>query len=465
MTTQDAEIRDIARRLIAGAYHNPEHIARIRAEQPVMPDAATTSVWDAMLSAEDGGTMDAARVDALTRGEPDARALINDIRNANVLTDLEAAQMSFRGEQLERYAVRLAERAMKIQLATRLGALASRIAETDAGIDEIAAGIVSDTMRIAGRNRRSSMSHISEYTDDAVQDVDEWSRGIVRDVIPTGFFSVDEIIGGLPVGELTVFASMSGMGKTSFLVQLIRQIAQIYVRKNEMRAACLFSIEMSAKQIIHRAAAQIAQSNIKKMRGGGMTSRPGGKLVRDVHVETIRMLEELPIYIDPDPRPTMDQMYSRTLQIAAEHDVALIGIDYDEKVDVDEYREEQRVARIAEGSKVLAKRIGAACVNLSQYNSAPATQMRPGTDNDLRYSRKKKHEASVILHWYWPEYFIRNGDVDLSAGDAPPPMYDASRPNAGQLRVSKAREAGTGTARLFFYPEHTRFVDPKEPKR
>jgi len=176
-------------------------------------------------------------------------------------------------------------------------------------------------------------------------------------------------------------------------------------------------------------------------------------------------LTDLPLYVDEDPEPTLGQIRSRVMQVQAHHDVALVGVDYDEKVDPEEAppSEEQRVAAISKGLKTLAKEEECACVALSQYNSAPSSQVRPGTNDDLRYSRKKKHEAHTILHWYWPAYWLRSGDVDLNAGDEAPPHYNPAREDLGRLYVGKDRDGGPGWVALEFHAEKTAFVDPNDP--
>lgn len=463
--TTEHEINEVARRLLAGLYYNPQHIARCEAERPTFPDRATTVLWDALQSSHEAGSLDTARVDALLQGhDAEPRKLLDEIRQNEIITQIEAAQYGNRGGQLESWARRLREHGAKIQLAVRLGAMADRIRETDASLEEIAAGVIGDTMKITNRSSGSSIAHVSEHIDSALEDVDQWRQGKDPTTIPTGFYELDRQIGGLRVGELTVFASMSGMGKTSWVIQLIRQVAKIEQGKDVKRAVVLFSIEMSARQIIHRAAAQIAKTNLQELRKGTQKSRPGGKYTMDAHKEAIESLRDLPLFIDPDPNPTLDQMYSRCLQVAADYDIALVAVDYDEKVNVDEYREELRVSKIAQGSKILAKKLEAAFVNLSQYNSGPASQMRPGTDSDLRYSQKKKHEASTILHWYWPHYWIAKGECDPDAGDELPKFYDQNATERGRLFASKGRENQPAIVDLEFYPKHTRFVDPEDPE-
>ena len=459
---------DIARRLLAGLYHNPEHIGRVEAEEPVMPDAATDRLWEAMTEVSGPDGFDTARVSSLLSGlngdGASARALLSDIESHDVLGPVQAASYGHKGSQLEDWGQQLAHQAAKDRLATRLGKMASRINEsgTDLSLEEIQSGILSEVQDAVGSAADGGLQHVSEYIDEAIEDTHSWEEGETTDFLRTGFYSLDRKITGVPVGELTIFAAPSGAGKTSWLLQLLRQVA---VRDRD-EAVCLFSIEMPAKKVIHRAAAGWKGLPLNRVRENATAQAGDGKTYGERHREALQALTDLPLYVDEDPEPTLGQIYSRVMQVQARHDVALVGVDYDEKVNPEEAppSEEQRVAAISKGLKTLAKEMKCACVALSQYNSAPSSQVRPGTNDDLRYSRKKKHEAHTILHWYWPAYWLRSGDVDLNAGDEAPPHYNPAREDLGRLYVGKDRDGGPGWVALEFHAEKTAFVDPNDPE-
>ena len=462
------DTRDKAERLLAGLYYHPDHLALVAAHEPSMPAADLHTVWQAMKEAHTGGDLDTARMGALLNpggdGTPtNAQKVLQRIRSHDILGKVEAATYGHRGDQLEKWAKQLAEAAAKDRLATRLGALTARIRETDKSLDEIAALLIGEVQDAARGASRSSMQHISELVDEAIADTYQWEEGIVNDFIKTGFYSLDRVIEGLPVGELTIFAAPSGAGKTSFALQLVRQMALIEQGKEEARAIVFFSIEMTAKQVLHRAAAAWKRINLREARGKNASVDTDGNTIHERHRKALESLRTLPIYVDADPEPTLDQIRSRSMQVAAQHDVAAICVDYDEKVNEDNYSEEQRVAAISKGLKVIGKELGAATVALSQYNSDPSNQIRPGTDDDLRYSRKKKHEAHTILHWYWPNYWIKKGIIDLQT-DTPPDGYNPEHENRGWLFCTKNRSGDTGRVTLDFQPQYTRFVDPNEPK-
>lgn len=465
----------IAARLLAGLYHNPDHIPRVQAEDPVMPNEPASVLWEALQAVYDPDGFDTVRLDNILaehEGSTGARArsALKSIRNHDTLGPVEAATFGHKGEQLERWAATLAESAAKRRLATALGSRAAEIQQSggDLSLEEIQTRVLGDVQGIVGGATRGGLLHISEYLDDALEDVDRWEAGELVDFVPTGFYGLDEMITGVPVSELTIFAAPSGAGKTSWLLQLLRQIAV----RNTGEAVALFSIEMPAKKVLHRAAAAWGAYAVQ-----GARQNPQAFATRDAasgdrvshaqqHRRWLQRLSDLPLYVDEDPEPTLGQIQSRVMQVKARHEVALIGVDYDEKVKEEEApaSEELRVAEISRGLKTMAKRLTCATVALSQYNSSPSGQVRPGTNDDLRYSRKKKHEASLILHWYWPEYWVRSGDVNLEEGDNPPPDYDPTAPERGYLYVGKNRDGRTGRIPLDFHADRTAFTDPNDPE-
>jgi len=462
-------LTDVAQRLLAACYHNPSHIPTTRAEEPVMPSPGTDRLWEVFTAVHNGDGFDPARVSARldpVQGSDDADAqhVLKRIRAHDILGPVEAASFGHKGKQLQSWASDLAESAAKERLAIMLGQMSSKIRESgpDLSLEDIRSGIISEVQDATSVADSGGLRHVSEFIEAAKEDVDAWERGEMSDYIQTGFYSLDGEITGVPVGELTIFAAPSGAGKTSWLIQLLRQVAL----QDEQRAVCFFSIEMSARQVLHRAAAAWKGGNLNRVRKDPNAQAGNGSTFADQHRDALNALTELPLYVDDAPEPTLGQIYSRVMQVQARHDVALVGVDYDEKVDPEDAppSEEQRVASISKGLKTLAKETESACVALSQYNSAPSAQVRPGKNDDLRYSRKKKHEAHTVLHWYWPHYWVRSGDVDLEAGDELPPHYDPQNPQRGRLYIGKDRSGGPGWVELDFHAERTRFLDPREPE-
>jgi replicative DNA helicase len=396
-----------------------------------------------------GGTVDVARLEHnVSQG---AGEILRRIQAHEIMDDVESLRAGVRLGAVEAWCRDLREHHDRRQLSAGLKRLAHEIETGTAAFGEQKSALLSLISKTD--TQKGGLRHVSEYVPGALQQLAEWEQGQDTSSVQTGIYTLDRVTGGLPVGELSLMAAVSGAGKTSFLLQVLRQVAARFLDKQEGQAVALFSIEMSARQVVQRIASGLAGTNLREIRSCTASDE---MLTR--HDRTLDKLKDWPLYIDESAYPTIDHIRQTCATLQAQHDLALIGVDYDEKVNVSERSEELRVGRIAKGLKVLAKETHSAVLSLSQYNSAPDAEARPGTDADLRYSRKKHHESSLIMHWHWPKYFVNKG---VNSGSVK--GYEAHDPTRGRLTVSKNRFGPVGHVPLRFEEEHTRFVDINEP--
>ena len=477
------ELESVAAQLLNGLYHNPEHVDLVAAAEPVMPSRETRWIWEALLEQTEEGSLDGAALRRELRGSD----LFGRIEREQVAGLIETTRHGQDPSQLETWAEDLHEAASRERLSEMLVKMGKRARSSDKKTGEIGAHAMRIISGLITETNAAGLIHISEAVEAALAQADAIESGENVNFIKTGFYSLDRVTGGAPVGELTIFASISGMGKTSFALQLIRQMARIERRREEregkaQRAVILFSIEMTLEQCMWRCAAGEAGHNLQELqRELEATTHLREDNPRRAEVlrqfgevkDEMRLLSDLPVYLDADPEPTIEEIYTRCLQVQARQrargceegeEIAVIVTDYDEKVDVGAHHsEELRVSAISKGLKTLGKRLNAASVALSQYNSKPEDERRPGRDGDLRYSRKKHQEAHTILHWWWPAYFVRKGDVGEAAALESLKWYDPQHPKRGALLCTKNRNGSVGKIDLDFTAETTSFRDPNEP--
>lgn len=316
------------------------------------------------------------------------------------------------------------------------------------------------TIAMEASGAATADTHISAAVRQARARMEEWGRGERTDYAPSGFYSLDRTTGGLPVGELTTLAAMTGAGKTSLLGQSARTVGLAELsavsagRREAARPVVVFSAEMSAEQIAHRMAAGLSGVNLRRLSAGVATDDE-----RRRYGDALTRLAALPVHVDAEPAPTLSHIAARLTQIEAmgPGGIAYVGIDYDEKVQTEGKSEELRVSAIAQGLKNTAKRFQAPVLALSQYSRA-ATHTEYPSNHWLRYSGKKEHESAQVIHWHWPRYFVDAGYDPQSVKG-----YDDLDPDLGALIVSKNRFGPKGTMDLYFEPETTTFRDPNEP--
>ncbi|MEM6286610.1 MAG: DnaB-like helicase C-terminal domain-containing protein [Bacteroidota bacterium] len=326
--------------------------------------------------------------------------------------------------------------------------------------DRIARRVTDAAARAQGAGRDGT--HIRFAVAEALAETDRWRRGEVSDFVPTGFYSLDRVVGGYPRGEVTTLAAMTGSGKTALVVQIVRSLAMreaSRVRTGMQEApgvVVVFSAEMTRAQITHRAASAISGVNTRDLRTGRAPEAD-----YDFYDSALRSVGDLEIHIEDEPAPTLSYLHARLQQIrlaSASGRIEFVAVDYDEKIDADGDNAEGRLAAVAQGLKVIAKRSGAALLMLSQYNRKAVPTQIPSNDW-LRASGKKEQESAMIVHWHHPEYWVEKGHDPAGV-----PLWEPGAPEAGHLIVSKNRFGPVGRARVLFHRETQRFTDPRDPE-
>ena len=252
--------------------------------------------------------------------------------------------------------------------------------------------------------------------------------------VPTGFIELDEMLAGLQHSDLIIVAARPAMGKTS----LVLNIAQHVGTKTDMTVG-FFSLEMSKEQLFLRMLTSEAGIDGHRLRTGFLGERDFPKLTT-----ALETLGRANVFIDDTASIGVLEMRAKARRLKAEHGLDLIIIDYIQLMQ-GRGRFENRVtelASISRGLKGLAKELHVPVVVLSQLSRAP--EQRPNRRpqlSDLRESGALEQDADVVVMIYRED------------------MYEATEENQGiaELIVAKQRNGPTGSVRLAFIREFTRF--------
>ena len=176
--------------------------------------------------------------------------------------------------------------------------------------------------------------------------VDERTTGIA-----SGFDKIDEIAKGFQKGEVSVFASRPGAGKTAFLLSLLFNIAS-----KSGKTAGVFSPERSAVKMFNRLIESETRQSVKKI---------SNNEIKDSEKEQINnilyTLSKAEIYVDDSTSMRKEDFYKRCKQLKNKYGVDIILIDGFELFscstlsDVEENMEEQRT--VLEDIKEIAKEL------------------------------------------------------------------------------------------------------------
>jgi replicative DNA helicase len=256
--------------------------------------------------------------------------------------------------------------------------------------------------------------------------------------VPTGFVDLDEMTRGLQGGDLVIVAARPSMGKTS----LVLNIAQ-HVAVQPDHTVGFFSLEMSKESLFLRLLTSEAQIDSHRLMSGAIGQKDYGRISH-----ALETLSAMSLFIDDTANIGVLEMRAKARRLQAEHRLSLLVVDYIQLMS-GRGRFENRtleLASISRSLKGLAKELSVPIVVLSQLSRAPESRSdhRPQL-SDLRESGALEQDADVVVLIYRDDAYNR----------------DPNSPDAGtaELIVAKQRNGPTGTVRLAFLREQTRFAN------
>ncbi|MDZ8107200.1 MAG: replicative DNA helicase, partial [Nostoc sp. DedQUE12a] len=285
---------------------------------------------------------------------------------------------------------------------------------------------------------QSGLVHIADTLINNFQDIEDRNQGIALPGIPCGFYDLDALTSGFQRSDLIIVAARPAMGKTAFCLNLAHNIAASY-----KLPVAVFSLEMSKEQLTQRLLASEAQIESGYLRSGRLSQTQWEPLSR-----AIGILSEIPIYIDDTPNITVTQIRSQARRLQAEQgtELGLVVIDYLQLMEGAGDNRVQELSKITRQLKGLARELAVPVIALSQLSRGveSRTNKRPML-SDLRESGSIEQDADLVIMLYRDEY------------------YSPDTPDRGiaEVIIAKHRNGPTGTIKLLFNPQFTKFQNLK----
>ena len=294
--------------------------------------------------------------------------------------------------------------------------------------------------------------------------------------LPTGLRDLDNKTGGLHPSDLLIIAGRPGMGKTALATKIAFGAAKSVLRSAQEAdpnavpkgGVALFSLEMSADQLATRLLAEESRISGDRIRRGEISQRDF-----DRFLEVSRELASLPLHIDDTPAISISALRTRCRRLQRTKGLDLIVVDYLQLMrPAAGTRTESRVLEISmitQGLKALAKELSVPVIALSQLSRAVESRedKRPQL-SDLRESGSIEQDADVVMFVYRDEYYLmQRAPKELSFDNAEKFQGAVDKwqkdmemaHNKAELIIAKQRHGPTGTIKLFFEAEFTRFGD------
>ena len=284
---------------------------------------------------------------------------------------------------------------------------------------------------------RKGYQNISVYTDKVMEimQVLAESKGAITG-IPTGYHDLDSLTAGFQPSDLIIIAGRPAMGKTALAVNIAENAAI-----KDKRSVAIFSMEMSGEQLVMRMMCSLTNINQNKVKQGKLDGDDWERFR-----STFGMLQETKIYIDDTPALSPAELRARCRRMSREHGLDLVVLDYLQLMQVPGSKE-NRNAEISESSrslKAMAKELNIPVIALSQLNRSvdARTNKRPAM-SDLRDSGSLEQDADVVIFIYREAEYEEHKDT--------------ADPGMAEILLRKQRNGPTGTVKLAWRGEYTRF--------
>ncbi|AUO06458.1 DNA helicase [Paenibacillus jamilae] len=256
--------------------------------------------------------------------------------------------------------------------------------------------------------------------------------------IPSGFVDLDKMTAGFQRNDLIIVAARPSVGKTAFALNIAQNVA---VRAKETVA--IFSLEMSAAQLVQRMICAEANLDANVMRTGEFKGDDDwAKLTMG-----IAALSEAEIYIDDTPGITVADIRAKCRRLKAEKGLGMIVIDYLQLIHgrgkAGENRQ-QEVSEISRTLKQIARELEVPVIALSQLSrGVEQRQDKRPMMSDLRESGSIEQDADIVAFLYRDDYYNQ----------------ETEKKNIIEIIIAKQRNGPVGTVELVFLKNYNKFAN------
>ena len=256
--------------------------------------------------------------------------------------------------------------------------------------------------------------------------------------ISTGFIDLDRMTSGLNNSDLIILAARPAMGKTAFALNLALNAGK------EKKKVLIFSLEMPAQQLYQRLLSIESGIPQNKLKNVYLEEEEWTKLT----VATGN-LAETDIYVADLPYTNVLEIRSYARKMKSQEKLDLIIIDYLQLINGtgrggSEFSRQQEISDISRSLKGLARELDVPVIALSQLSRAVESRVdkRPML-SDLRESGAIEQDADIVAFLYREEYYIP----------------ETENKGITELIIGKHRNGATGTVKLNFLSEFTKFTN------
>lgn len=386
------------------------------------------------------------------KGEPiDATTMVSALTNQGDIKEIgglnyvvELVNSTPTSKNVEHYAKLVKEKATLRRVIADLSDSLSSAYQGDVSIGDLIAKTEKSMLDISNQNTGTGFRNVADILDTHMQMVETRSQtdGFVTG-LSTGFVGLDKITTGLHEGNLIILAARPAMGKTALALNIAK-----YVATMERKPSIIFSLEMSAEELIERMVASEGMVPGYHLKTGNLSTDEWKRLV-----QAQSNLYDTPIFVDDTAGIRISEIRSNARKLAQEMgDLGVIIIDYLQLITGAKGENRQQiVSEISRELKILAKDLRVPVIALSQLSrSVEQRQDKRPMLSDLRESGSIEQDADIVAFLYRDAYYQKEHADSQEAN------------NVTELILEKNRHGSLGTVKLYFHKEYTKFSSVEE---
>ena len=430
---------DAEEAILGGIFLDPEALGRVA--DLIRPEAfyltAHQEIFRATLALQNKGMpTDLMSVSAWLRD----RGLLEKVGGQNKLIQLIDRTVS--AVNIDQYAALVVDKYMRRKLIQIGGEISQLGYDASQDLPQVLDQAEQKVFSITQDRPQAGLTATADILTHTFTDIESRSLGLVLPGLSCGYYDLDAMTQGFQRSDLIIVAGRPSMGKTSFVMNIARNIAAFH-----KLPVAIYSLEMSKEQLVQRLLASEVRIESGRLRAGRVSQQEWEPLGH-----AISSLSQVPIFIDDTPNISVTEIRSKARRLQAEQGgvLGLILLDYLQLMDGGSDNRVQELSKITRSLKALARELSVPVIALSQLSRGveSRTNKRPMM-SDLRESGAIEQDADLIMMLYRDEY------------------YNPDTPDRGiaEVIISKHRNGPTGTVKLLFESQFTQFRNLAAPNR
>ena len=364
------------------------------------------------------------------------KGLSADIANLNYLGDLSLSVPS--SANVKEYADIVREKSVLRNLIDVTENITSACYKAQEPLEDIMEQTEKNIFAVLQNSGSSKEQSIAQIAMNAFRNIQAASKqtGSVTG-IPSGFYELDYKTAGFQKSNLILIAARPAMGKTAFVLNIAE-----YVAIKKQIPIALFSLEMSSEELVKRMMAMNSKVDSQKLRNGSDLSSEDWRSLMDSTIA----ISKTKLFLDDRGGLTITELRSKCRKLKVEHDIQMVIIDYLQLMSGGSRSEsrQQEISEISRSLKTLAKELEIPIIALSQLSRA--VESRPDKRpmlSDLRESGAIEQDADMVMFLYRDDYYNK----------------DSKEPGVAEVIIGKQRSGPTGTVKLSWLGQYTKFAN------